>query len=521
MEFEEWSNKKKEQDNFALWSNQKKTAQSAAASYSAPYYGAGDAARLGVERTQPTQPVKLQPSQPERTTTPASRRGGITLHPGIGEVDQKAKEAAAKERAPAREPQPQVKAPVIPSGQANKLGIEPVPTKPFTFSDGHKAEIPANRFSAFDTTLLPGFEARTGMPFIPPSEGTSFDNPLEATPLGAYTDNWNIEEAAPPVPAVFATMDDETLSQLITEYSDQMRKLKSQGLSGMPEFYMRDNLSEPPKFAKPAMLMEDTYAGTGRSGGTPIFASPQPPEKESNGDLARDFGVGGIDLPTLYDTGDMIGYMAEQYDKDSYLVKGEKLVEFLMKTLAPTFAANDPKLMKVANEMIDRFISGSGDDYENPILTKTVLEHPNTQKFIKETMGIIQEHLNLDGGDLVALKSDEVFKNEMRKIDGPNFNTGPDLFGGLTICLNGTWGYTVDIADYQFDGKNYSGTLRYTLYDHFGLDEFDISQDNWYKGAYPPFAAWYVLQHYEGCEGKYKPFVTYMNFEVPFSGSID
>ena len=217
----------------------------------------------------------------------------------------------------------------------------------------------------------------------------------------------------------------------------------------------------------------------------------------------------------------MIGNMANLYDEDSYLVNGKQMVEDSMKELAGIFAANDPKLMKVATEMFDRFISGSGDDYENPILTKKVLEHPNTQNFIRDTKKIIQKHLSLDGGDLVALQSDEYFKGDMRDIKGPNFNTGPDLFGGLTICLNGTWGYTVDIADYKFDGKNYSGTLRYTLYDHFGLDEDDITKNNWYKGAYAPFAAWYVLQYYEGCEGKYKPFVTYMNFEVPFSGSIN
>jgi len=136
------------------------------------------------------------------------------------------------------------------------------------------------------------------------------------------------------------------------------------------------------------------------------------------------------------------------------------MVEDSMKELAGIFAANDPKLMKVATEMIDRFISGSGEDYENPVLTQKVLEHPNTQDFISETKKIIQKYLSLDGGDLAALKLDEAFADKMDDIDGPKFSTEPDLFGGLTICLNGTWGYTVDIADYKFDGKNYSGTLR-------------------------------------------------------------
>jgi hypothetical protein len=159
MEFEEWSNKKKEQEAFSRYAAEKRnTAQPIAASYSAPFVGVGESTRTGIERTQPTQPIK---SQPEIKTTPAPRRGGITLHPGMEEVDQKAKEsAAAKEISPERERQPQTKAPYILPGQANKLGIEPTPpTKPFTFSQSPKAEIPANRLSAFDTTLLPGERA--------------------------------------------------------------------------------------------------------------------------------------------------------------------------------------------------------------------------------------------------------------------------------------------------------------------------------------------------------------------------
>ena len=161
MEFEEWSNKKKEQDKFAAWSNQKKAAQPVAASYSAPFYGAGDAARIGVE---PTKPVQAQPApvQPEIKTAPARSRGGITLHPGIGEVDQKAKEAAAKKKPPGSEPQKQTKAPFTPVGQSVRTGETNAPTKPFTFSDGPKAEIPANRFSG-ESGALPGWEARTGM----------------------------------------------------------------------------------------------------------------------------------------------------------------------------------------------------------------------------------------------------------------------------------------------------------------------------------------------------------------------
>ena len=34
------------------------------------------------------------------------------------------------------------------------------------------------------------------------------------------------------------------------------------------------------------------------------------------------------------------------------------------------------------------------------------------------------------------------------------------------------------------------------------------------------FCAWYVLQHYKNCKGAYKPFISYMDFDVSFSGSL-
>jgi len=211
MEFEEWSNRQKERQGFEAWGasrppsvtdegrrasssdlgswtersegtkylsrnreEKRNTAKPVMTNYNAPFYGAGDAARSGVERTQsaqPTkpQPVKPQPTQPERTPTPASRRGRITLHPGIEEVDHKAKESAAvKEKSPEKAPPKQAKAPFTPVGQSVRTGETNAPES-FTFSQSPKAETPANRVSAFDATLLPGWQAKTGMVPIPKS----------------------------------------------------------------------------------------------------------------------------------------------------------------------------------------------------------------------------------------------------------------------------------------------------------------------------------------------------------------
>jgi uncharacterized protein (TIGR03034 family) len=285
-----------------------------------------------------------------------------------------------------------------------------------------------------------------------------------------------------------------------------------------------DSIPGPPRYEIPTKLAVNARVGTGQGGGDSIFTSSRPPKMKNETQPAPDFSINDKEKSDLYGMGAaglVMGDMANLYDENTSLIHGKEQVENAMKSLASYFAMGDPQMRAVAEDMFDHFINGNGGDYSNPVLTEKVLEHPSTQSFITKTMQTVQDYLSHDGGDLETLKSDKNFEREMNDIRGPKFNTKGDLLGGLTICLNDTWGYYIDIADYQSDGERYSGTIRYTVYDHFGLDEADISEDNWYKGAFEPFAAWYVLQHYKGCEGKYKPFVTYIEFEVPFSGSIN
>ena len=277
----------------------------------------------------------------------------------------------------------------------------------------------------------------------------------------------------------------------------------------------------PPVYEIPGRLAVDARPGTGQGNGHAVFGSSRPPKMMKKNRPAPDFGSNDKEKSDLYQMGSVMGGMAELYDQNTALIDGKALVERAMKSLAAVFSAGDAQMRAVAEEMFDHFISGNGEEYRSPILTERVLAHASTQDFIIKTMQTVQRFLALNCGDLSALTSDKNFEDKMEIIHTPKFNTRGDLLGGLTICLNDTWGYTIDIADYRLEGTRYTGTLRYTLYDHFGLDESDLTGDNWYKGAFAPFAAWYVLQHYTGCEGSYQPFVTCMEFEVPFGGSIN
>ena len=59
---------------------------------------------------------------------------------------------------------------------------------------------------------------------------------------------------------------------------------------------------------------------------------------------------------------------------------------------------------------------------------------------------------------------------------------------------------------------------HYKIYDYFGLDDEDIKSRKFQ--ALAGFRAWYILQRYDGLYGAYRPFITKMEFDVPFSGNV-
>ena len=178
-------------------------------------------------------------------------------------------------------------------------------------------------------------------------------------------------------------------------------------------------------------------------------------------------------------------------------------------------------LESVILDMIDHFMTGSGDNYSNDILTEKVSEHASTVEYIDAVKERISYLLSVYNGDITKLKYDACTRDchpltcGINKLP-PVFNTADDIIHGLTICLDDLWGHQIEVKSYNKIGNSYTGKLEFTLYDHFGLDEADVSKYGFLHG----FRAWYILQHNQEFNGAYKPFVTIIKIEVPFSGTI-
>lgn len=259
-----------------------------------------------------------------------------------------------------------------------------------------------------------------------------------------------------------------------------------------------------------------------------LFETSRRPGLESDGTIARDMKISDLTKAQLTNINVNLTDLAYRYDlppaSSSVLPPQgpESLIQF-MEQLPGLFAAGNADMRTVVNNMVGHFIAGTGGDFSDPTLTSTVQNHSSTTTFVNNTIQVLSSAINNYEGDIASLALNTSFLNNMDNVSEPAYNTSSDYTNGLKIALNGIWGYDMEVVEYEFDGVNYSGTIRYTIFDHFGLDEGDITDSSItseFLGYTAQFGSWFVLQRYVNCNSRYKPFVTYIVFEQTFSGSI-
>ncbi len=208
----------------------------------------------------------------------------------------------------------------------------------------------------------------------------------------------------------------------------------------------------------------------------------------------------------------------------SDFIQTKGVFEEYIKIMAKYFAYDD--MDNVIVDMFDYFYSGKGGDYTNPLLTHHARNHEDSERYINETTAIINEYIETHNGDIKSLKYNEhtrdssyIVSNMKEKVNPPTFE---DKFGGLGICVDGTYGNQFEITSYKVEGNSYEYTIKYTIYDIFGLDENDVEGEGRLVkfGILAMFRNWYILQHYDEYDGEYKPFITYIEFEETVGGNL-
>ena len=235
---------------------------------------------------------------------------------------------------------------------------------------------------------------------------------------------------------------------------------------------------------------------------------------DENGNLAEDLSCGDMTVDELRALDWINSIGVDLYDATAHRRRWE--------TMCTAFA--DDELEPVIMDMIDHFMGGSGSTYSNLVLTQNAYEHPSTQKYINSVEAQIKLLLNNYEGNITALAyvaTDRTSNPLVKALDDNNifepvYNTISDKTNGLTICIDSLWGNKIEVISFYISGNTYSCTLRYTLYDHFGLDQDDVEKYGFAQG----FCSWYILQNYSEYNKAYMPFLTLIEFYEEITGTL-
>ncbi|KUJ50308.1 DUF3289 family protein [Chryseobacterium sp. JAH] len=169
----------------------------------------------------------------------------------------------------------------------------------------------------------------------------------------------------------------------------------------------------------------------------------------------------------------------------------------------------------VALEMSERFKNGTGGTYKSETLNKEIANNPAFTKYHNDFLSKIKDQLKKNSYDLNSVSQ--------MPMDLLHFSSFWDKVSGLGITVHQVWSVKSEISDYSYNKctKMWNGKLKYTFYDHFGLDWDDVVKHGgdripqYHTGDF--FKAWYILQHYRSA----KPFITEMERTVYLGGNSD
>lgn len=240
-----------------------------------------------------------------------------------------------------------------------------------------------------------------------------------------------------------------------------------------------------------------------------LFNSKKKKIKDQNGKIPLDMTCGDFSKKQLLKFHPYFEYQAQSSVNDN-----KKDFSSLLNTLS------NGNLYAVAQKIIEHFMNGTGNDFKNKTLTKAFKDHDNTEEFIKRSLERLKKQLKKNNYELSTLSYKKGNEYDRFIQDGvyPKFTKFDDNFNGMGILIHDIWSCNILVKNYKVTKKKYSGTIQYTFYDHFGLDQYDMEKK--FVVALAGFRAWFTLQHYKKYNKKYKPFVTVFKFDVKFEGNI-
>ncbi len=152
----------------------------------------------------------------------------------------------------------------------------------------------------------------------------------------------------------------------------------------------------------------------------------------------------------------------------------------------------------IIKDMINHFMNETDDNfygmfdgynlYSNSDLTEQVKSHSESEDYINKNKTALNRCLKNFNGSICNLKYNPSIRHDkdLRKSHpfvamadsmGIKLPVFDDMFKGFKICIDSLQGAKIEILSYNLVGNSYSGKMKITYYDHFGLDVADLNKD--------------------------------------------
>lgn len=195
-------------------------------------------------------------------------------------------------------------------------------------------------------------------------------------------------------------------------------------------------------------------------------------------------------------------------------------MKFVLGDLISTFKYSKAITEGTSVSLGDTFDTSKYIKYHNSQLDNAVITDSSTQNYVQLIKNFVVQELRNNNADLSRLKFDPSssrnvlnnYVNQFPTSPYPVFTERSNL--ALSLAIHAFHGHNITIKDFKNIGGQFSGKLAFHFYDHFGLDADDEINN-------PGFVDWFTLQHYVRFNGKYVPFITTIDYELPFSGSVN
>nr|WP_255562248.1 DUF3289 family protein [Rahnella sp. PD12R] len=174
----------------------------------------------------------------------------------------------------------------------------------------------------------------------------------------------------------------------------------------------------------------------------------------------------------------------------------------------------------VMRRMITHMQGNTGTPFNDPLLDQAlkeqILNDTSSGSSLIQIKQALADNIDADEEIYPLARKGKLTESVSLHSKLPKFDDLIDRINGLVITVHDTWSTEITLESLDIHGSSYSAQIKYKVQDHFGLDDYDISNRVFHQ--FRIFRIWYTLQRWENYG--FRPFITEMNTTITITGEV-